>query len=191
MLWRDVLVSDHVVGSDGLTAEVGGVVEMSLHLHCRELTLLGKDEPPGPRVPEGYGEPGQRWVQDLVGQVAEGRSGIWADGWVLDVDGLALYVDGTAVPEPGGWVRATGELSIAEAYETDAFEPGEELVRKAERSWLVRRIVRVDRQSGGPGARHRTRHVEVDVMRFGPGRRRGGWWTVGYLLDLDGAAAAP
>jgi len=38
--WRDVLIPDNVVASDGLTAEVGGVVEIPLLLHCRYRTFL-------------------------------------------------------------------------------------------------------------------------------------------------------
>ncbi|XVU22810.1 hypothetical protein ACQPZJ_36895 [Actinoplanes sp. CA-054009] len=70
-----------------------------------------------------------------------------------------------------------GEVSVAESYESDAFEPTDELLRRAERRWHVRRIIRLDHEVGPPS---RTRHVEVAVMGLGEVCS-----TSGHLLDLE------
>ncbi|MBL7259908.1 hypothetical protein [Paractinoplanes lichenicola] len=183
MLWRDVFVSSSVVGSDGLTAEVGGTVVMPLALSCRYRVPASAQEAPG----SGH---------DLVGQVVEVRSS-WPDGWMLDVGGLGIYVSevGTEsprispesrepgsdppipVPRSGAWVRVRGRLGIAEDYETGMFEPADELLNRAVRRWRVHRIVRLD----APGPPSAERGREVAAMRFDDLRRM----TLGYLLDLE------
>jgi hypothetical protein len=210
VLWREVLVPDHVVASDGLTAEVGGVVEMSLQLFCRYRTLLGPDEPSASvtRVSGAYVDAGREWVHELVGRVVEVDSCRWAEGWVIDVDGLAVYVHEsgassgpalrvensvrergsdppTPLPEPGSRVRVRGGLSVAESYETDMFEPVDELLRRAERRWHVRRIVRLDDEVGTPGSPSQRHRVDVAAMRFDDLRYGNGRSTFGYLLDLE------
>ena len=210
VLWRDVLVPEHVVAGDGLTAEVGGVVQAALLLHCRYRTPLGPDRPAAsvPRVSGAHVGSGGRWVHHLVGRVVEVDSWLWADGWVIDVDGLVIYVEEvgassvlesrtpnsmpgrdadrpTPVPEPGLWVLARGELSVAQAYETAGFEPADELLRRAERRWRVRRIVRLGDEAGTPGARSHRHRVDVGVMRLDDLRHGAGRSTFGYLLDLE------
>jgi hypothetical protein len=194
-LWRDVLVPDTVVCSDGLTAEVGGLVELPLLLYCEDRTSLSHEPDTSlARMSATHVESRDRWVHELVGRVVEVDSCLWADGWVLDVHGLAIYVQDlqerssdppAPLPEPGSWVRARGELSIAQAYETDAFEPADDLLRRAERQWHVRRIVRLDHQPGTPGSPSRRRRVDVPVMHFANPRHSDRWWTLGYLLDLE------
>jgi len=44
------------------------------------------------RVSGGRVNSESRWVHDLVGRVVEVDSCRWAGGWVIDVDGLAIYV---------------------------------------------------------------------------------------------------
>ncbi|MBU2662658.1 hypothetical protein KOI35_03985 [Actinoplanes bogorensis] len=161
MLWREVFVPDHVVGSDDFRAEVGGVVEMALALQCHDRAVL---DAPGD---------GQRHGDDLVGRVVAVESS-WPDGWMLDVNGLGIYVSEAAQPLPpsGAWVRVRGELSIAEYYETDLYEPTDELRQRAERRWHVRRIVRLELGTG--------RREDVTAIRFDPVRR-----LIGYRLDLE------
>ncbi|GAA0472420.1 hypothetical protein Ade02nite_52100 [Paractinoplanes deccanensis] len=89
------------------------------------------------------------------------------------------------LPEPGSWVRVRGELSVAEAYQTDLYGSADEPADRAERRWLVRRIVRLDRETGGPGSPSRTHRVEVPVMSFDSLRYGNDCWTSGYLLDLE------
>ncbi|GID28157.1 hypothetical protein [Paractinoplanes brasiliensis] len=208
MLWRDVFVPDSVVGSDGFTAEVGGLVEMPLALYCRYRTPVGKDDDGRPTVtftPGDHALPDNRGVYDLVGRPVAMENTAWAAGWMLDVDGLGIYVSEAAagpspgfprlgvyretgsdpaapVPQPGMWTRVRGQLSIAEPYETGAYEPEAELLRHAVRTWLVHRVVRLD---GLPGSGRVTRGRGEDVavvQRAGAART-----TVGYLLDLEQA----
>ncbi|MCO8269441.1 hypothetical protein M1L60_02415 [Actinoplanes sp. TRM 88003] len=210
VLWRDVLVPDHVVASDGLTAEVGSVVEMSLLLHCRYRTSWGQHEPSAslPRVSDAQADSRGGWVHDLVGRVVQLDGVVWTDGWVIEVDGLAVYVQevgdssglrlGTLssirergsdpplpLPEAGAWVRVRGGFSVAEAYQTDLYGSADEVLGRAERRWLVRRIVRLDREQGGPGSVARTHRVDVPVMDFDSLRYGHECWTSGYLLDLE------
>jgi hypothetical protein len=95
---------------------------------------------------------------ELVGRALPIDGCAWEDGWVIEVDGLAVYVteqnDRVAreagsdpimpVPGAGGWVRVRGALSIAEYYVTSAFEPEDALLEQAERPWTVQRIVQVN-----------------------------------------------
>jgi hypothetical protein len=111
MLWRDVFVPDHVVASDGFTADVGGMVEMPLLLFCRFRTQVGSDDDRRPSVtsaPGDYLRPDNRRVYDLVGQAVAVESTVWADGWMIDVDGLGIYVseaDGPRGVGPDGGSR--------------------------------------------------------------------------------------
>ncbi|MFG1988462.1 hypothetical protein ACGFJ7_00590 [Actinoplanes sp. NPDC048988] len=100
MLWNDVFVSASVVASDGFTAELGGVVEMALQLY------------------DGGG-PGR--VHELAGRVVEADRTMWPEGWMIDVDGVGIYVIGVPVPPPGGLVQARGRLGFAEDYLTGDF----------------------------------------------------------------------
>lgn len=199
-LWRDVFVPDSVVGSDGFTAEVGGTVEMPLSLFCRFRTEVGEDDTRRPSVssvPGDYSQPDNRTVYDLVGQAVVVES---AGVWMIDVDGLGIYVSeadagpppgaptsyvyreagsdpAVPVPKPGTWTRVRGQLSIAEPYETGAYEPEADLLRHAVRTWLVHRAVRLDALPR-PG-----RGQDVAVIRHAG--RRATWTTMGYLLDLE------
>ena len=79
-LRRDVFVPADVfvpvvVAGDGFTAEVGGVVPMSLELS------RSADRSPA----DG------RHIYDLVGSSVAVESSVWPDGWVLDVEGLYVY----------------------------------------------------------------------------------------------------
>jgi hypothetical protein len=146
--------------------------------------------------------PDNRSVYDLVGRAVAMESTLWAAGWMLDVDGLGIYVSeadagpspgfpifgvyreagsdpAAPVPKPGTWTRVRGQLSIAEPYETGAYEPEADLLRHAVRTWLVRRAVRLD---GKPskGRLRQGRGRDVAVIR-----PTAAWTTVGYLLDLE------
>ena len=210
MLWRDVFVPDHVVASDGFTAEVGGMVEMPLMLFCRFRTQVGSDDDPGPSVtsqPGDYLHPDNRTVYDLVGQAVAVESTGWPEAWMIDIDGLGIYVSeadagpspgrpifnvyreagsdpALPIPKPGTWTRVRGQLSIAETYETGAFELEADLLRHAVRTWLVRRAVRLD---GKPGKGRLTegRGQDVAVIQYADHRDNAAWTTVGYLLDLE------
>ncbi len=210
MLWRDVFVPAHVVASDGFTAEVGGMVEMPLALFCRFRSRVGKNDdhrPPVTSSPGDYTHPDNRSVYDLVGQAVAMESTVWAVGWILDVDGLGIYVseadagpspgvpafgvyreagsDSAApVPEPGMWTRVRGQFSIAEPYETGAYEPEAELLHHAVRTWLVRRAVRLDGKPG-KGRLIKGQGQDVAVIHYADLRYNATWTTVGYLLDLE------
>lgn len=210
MLWRDVFVPDHVVASDGFTAEVGGVVEMPLSLFCRFRTQVGKDDDRRPSVtstPGDYLHSDNRRVYDLVGQAVAMGSTVWAAGWMLDVDGLGIYVSeadveplpgvpifgvyreagsdpAVPVPKPGTWTRVRGQLSIAESYETGAYEPEADLLRRAVRTWLVRRAVRLDGKPG-KGRLIQGRGRDVAVIQHADLRYNAAWTTAGYLFDLE------
>ncbi|MGK5681493.1 hypothetical protein [Actinoplanes sp. URMC 104] len=203
MLWRDVFLPDHVVGSDEFTAEVGGRVEMPLALYCQFRTGASRDDLRRPAVssmPGDAGHPDRRSVHDLVGRAVAMQSTVRAAGWMLDVDGLGIYVSeadagpspgfpsagvyreagsdpAAPVPEPGTWTRVRGRLSIAEPYETGAYQPEADLLRHAVRTWVVRRAVRLD---GGPG-----KGREVAVVRPAARRGKAARMTFGYLLDLE------
>ncbi|MFF5081236.1 hypothetical protein ACFY36_29665 [Actinoplanes sp. NPDC000266] len=157
MLWQDVLIPDSVVASDGFVAEVGGRVEMSLAL----------------AVERGG-------THEVSGRALDVESTIWSDdGWVIDVDGLGIYVIGKPVPSPGAWTTVRGRLRIAEGYETDGFTPAEEVLRRTLRTWTVRRIVRLDIVRGRPGVvLGRGTGDEVAEVRWA------GADTRSYLLDL-------
>lgn len=210
MLWRDVFVPDTVVASDGFTAEVGDTVEMPLSLFCRFRTHVSKDDDHRPSVnsvPGDYMHPDNRSVYDLVGQAVAMESTLWAAGWMLDVDGLGIYVSeadagprpsapafgvyreagsdpGAPVPEPGTWTRVRGQLSIAEPYETGAYEPEADLLRHAVRTWLVHRAVRLDGKPGKGRLIH-GQGQDVAVIHHTGLRYDTTWTTVGYLLDLE------
>jgi hypothetical protein len=210
MLWRDVFVPDHVVASDGFTAEVGGMVEMPLALFCRFRTQASKDDDRRPSVtsvPGDYRHPDSRSVYDLVGHAVAMESTLWAVGWMLDVDGLGIYVseadagpspgapafgayreagsDSAApVPKPGTWTRVRGQLSIAEPYETGGYEPEADLLHHAVRTWLVRRAVRLDGKPG-KGRLIQWRGQDVAVVHYADLRYNAAWTAVGYLLDLE------
>ena len=210
MLWRDVFVPHHVVAGDGFTAEIGGSVEMPLMLSSRFRTPLEENDSRRPSVtsaPGDHSHPGNRAIHDVVGQAVAVESAIWADGWMIDVDGLGIYVseaDATPspgapistvlreagsdpavpVPEPGTWTRVRGQLSIAEPYETGAHEPEADLLRRAVRRWMVRRAVRLE---GKPvkGRLTQGRGQDVAVVRHAGRRDSAAWTTAGYLLDLE------
>jgi hypothetical protein len=210
MLWRDVFVPDSVVASDGFTAEVGGMVEMPLALFCRFRAQVSNDDDRRPSVtsmPGDYRHPDNRGVHDLVGQAVAMESTVWAAGWMLDVDGFGIYVSeadagpspgfpnfgvyreagsdpAAPVPEPGAWTRVRGQLSIAEPYETGAYEPEADLLRHAVRKWLVRRAVRLDGKPG-KGRLIQGRGRDVAVIQHADLRYNTAWMTVGYLLDLE------
>ncbi|BAL89323.1 hypothetical protein AMIS_41030 [Actinoplanes missouriensis 431] len=210
MLWRDVFVPDHVVASDGFTAEVGGMVEMPLALFCRFRSQVSKDGDHRPSVtstPGDHTHPDNRSVYDLVGQAVAIESTVWSAGWMLDVDGLGIYVSeadagpppglptsgvyregasdpAAPVPEPGTWTRVRGQLSIAEPYETGAYEPEADLLRHAVRTWLVRRAVRLDGKPG-KGRLIQGRGQDAAVIQYADLRYNAAWTTVGYLLDLE------
>lgn len=209
-LWRDVFVPADVVASDGFTAKVGGVVSMSLELYCRYRLAAAEHDRSMPVRSEtrDYPQADQRHVYDLVGTAVAVESCIWSDGWVLDVDGLFMYVSEAparpvsgvpvssvhrdpgsdpAAPGPpaGSRVRVRGQLSIAESYVTSGFEPEIELSRRAVRPWRVRRIVRLDSEFGGSGAPVRGRGQAALAVRRGDLRLQDAWRTTGFLLDLE------
>lgn len=159
----------------------------SLALFCRyRVAVRAEDSEPG---------------EGLVGTAVAVDGGIWADGWMIDVDGLGIYVSeadaATAprprtspiereagsdpplpVPVPGSRVLVRGDLSLAADYETA--EHWTEAHQAAEREWVVRRIVRWHFAAGVGAMR---RGEEVAAIRF-PDVRRGSR-TVGYSLDLE------
>ncbi|SNY49857.1 hypothetical protein [Paractinoplanes atraurantiacus] len=158
MLWQEVFVPDSVVASDGFTAELGGTVEMSLALAV---------------------ERGPGWTHEVAGRALDVESTIWSDdGWLIDVDGLGIYVIGKPVPPPGTWTTVHGRLRFAEGYETDGFVPAEEVLRRARRTFTVRRIVRLDLVRGRPGTVRLGSGEEVTEVRWA------GADTRSYLLDL-------
>ncbi|KHD75625.1 hypothetical protein MB27_21670 [Actinoplanes utahensis] len=201
-----------MVASDGFTAEVGGMVEMPLSLYCRYRTRLSADDdrrPAASSIPGDHRHPETRSVHDLVGRAVAMESTVWTAGWMLDVDGLGIYVSeadtgpspgssafevyreagsdpAAPVPEPGTWTRVRGQLSIAEPYETGAYEPEAELLRHAVRTWLVHRIVRLDGRSGSGGL-PQGRGEDVTVVQHTGLRYSAAWSTLGYLLDLEHA----
>ncbi|XVU21343.1 hypothetical protein ACQPZJ_29225 [Actinoplanes sp. CA-054009] len=207
MLWRDVFVLDSVVASNGFTAEVGGTVEMALALYCQFRTRVGPDDNRRPSMTAAAGAlPSDRGVHDLVGRAVPMESTVFDAGWMLDVDGLGIYVSeaeagprpgfpasgvyrepgsdpAAPVPEPGTWTRVRGRLSIAEDYETGAYEPVAELLRHATRTWLVRRIVLLDGRPGN-GRLIDGRARDVEAIRYAD-LRYGARHTAGYLLDLE------
>ena len=213
MLWRDVFVPDHVVASDGFTAEVGGMVEMPLSLFCRFRAQVSMDEDRRPSVtsmPGDYMHLDNRSVYDLAGQAVAMESTAWDTGWMIDVDGLGIYVfeadagpspglpifgvyrevgsdPPTPIPTAGTWTRVRGQFSIAEPYETEAFEPEADLLRRAVRKWLVRRAVRLDGEPGKDRLIH-GRGQEVAVIPHDDLRYNAARITVGYLLDLEQVA---
>ena len=209
-MWRDIFVPDHVVASEGFTAEVGGMVEMPLMLFCRFRTQVGRDDDPGPSVTSQQGNylhPDNRRVYDLGGQAVAVESTGWPEAWMIDIDGLGIYVreadagpspglpifnvyreadsdPAMPIPKPGTWTRVRGQLSIAEAYETQAFEAEADLLRHAIRTWLVRRAVRLDDK---PGKGHLTegRGQDVAVIQHANHRDNAARTTAGSLLDLE------
>ncbi|UQU66859.1 hypothetical protein COUCH_11565 [Couchioplanes caeruleus] len=210
MLWRDVFVPDHVVASDGFTAEVGGTVEMPLSLFCRFRTRVSNDDDRRPSVtstPGDYLHTDDLSVYDLVGQAAAMKSTLWDTGWMLDVNGLGIYVfeadagpspglptfrvyrepgsdPAAPIPEPGTWTRVRGQLSVAEPYETEAFESQADLLRRAVRTWHVRRVIRLDSKLG-KGHLKQVRAQDVAVIQYPDLRYDDAWTTDGYLLDLE------
>ncbi|WP_229069121.1 hypothetical protein [Actinoplanes sp. DH11] len=160
---RDVLIPDNVVGSDGWVTRVGATVRLALEFDCESWAYT--DAPAPPRYDDGSG-------YELVGEVQPVEAG-WVHGWMLGTGGLTAYVRTDDLPEGGRLVRARGRFSIAEDYVTDLFEPRDELLARACRSWRVDRIVRI--------GHHDRREVSV-IPRLESGRR-------GYLLDVTGVPA--
>jgi hypothetical protein len=78
------------------------------------------------------------------------------------------------------WTRVRGQLSIAEPYETGAYEPEAELLHHAVRTWLVR----LDGKPG-KGRLIKGQGQDVAVIHYADLRYNATWTTVGYLLDLE------
>lgn len=213
--WRDVFVPVHVVASNDFTAETGGLVVMSLSLFCRYRVASAEPDPGRPisSVSGNHSHPDHRRVYDMIGKAVSIDSCAWPDGWIIDVSGLAIYVSEAdarseasaptfnvyreaasdppmPLPQPGAWTRVRGQLAIAEDHETGGYEPEDALLRRAVRSWHVRRIVRLDSEFGEPGPPYRGRSQEVSRMHYGDLRCRGRWRTTGYTLDLEMTSTA-
>jgi hypothetical protein len=193
LICRDVFVPSSLVHSDGFTVEVGDHVHLALEFYCRYRTAATRHEGAVAVAarPEAHSHSDLRSVYEVVG-VAVPTETVWFSGWILEAAGLLMYVteapdahdpemSGLNVyresgsdpeiprPDPGSWIRARGQLSIAEDHVTSGFEPRETLLRQAQRSWRVRRIVRLGN----------------DYYRDVQAVDRADWDTTGFLLDLE------
>ncbi|MEV4708997.1 hypothetical protein [Actinoplanes sp. NPDC049316] len=140
MIWRDVLVPNHIVESDGFTAEVGAALTTSLEVFCE-----WRRPAAGEQTLHRPATDGRAGGYDLVGEA--GGVGP-ADSWAFAAAGVTFHVTEAVAdpPQPGARLLVRGQLSVAERYFGEQFDTSfivERIVRtQAGRAWDVRSVGR-------------------------------------------------